>query len=518
MDSNIIEETIEKKKTMNNSRTKNAMLNILFSLILQIVIFAKGLILPRIIIPAYGSDVNGLISSITQFLTYISLLEAGVGSIFRASLYKPLSKGDMDDVSGIINEQKRFYRKIGIIFVFYVVALCACYPFIAKTAISKPYIISLILILSVSTFAEYFISLPYSSLLSADQKIRVSYIVSIIYTVVNVFVALFWVSIKADIRLIYLSMCIIGLLRPLFYVLYVKKHYKLDKKAKLNKTALNQRWNGMVHHFAYYIHTNTAAAILTIFVGTAMVSVYNVYGAIIFGMEKVITSISTGVAAGIGNLIESKDQEQINRTVNQFELVQGGLATVLYTITGLLLIPFIKIYTVDMTDMNYIQPTFGYILIIAEAIYCFRCIYSTVSTNANKFKETQLGAILECVVNLGISLVLVIAFKMGLLGVAIGTVLGMLTRYIFEVMFLSKNVLYRSPLKAVKMFIVSFSATIISIILCHLIMDYNSINTFGLWVLYGVITAIIVGTISLILYVIFYKDTIKLIVKRIRRK
>lgn len=502
---------------MNNSRTKNAMLNIVFSLILQVVTFVKGLILPRIIIPAYGSDVNGLISSITQFLTYISLLEAGVGSIFRASLYKPLSKNDMDGVSGIINEQKRFYRKIGGIFIFYVIALCAFYPLIAKTDISKPYIISLILTLSISTFAEYFVSLPYTSLLSADQKIRISYMVSIIYTALNILVSLFWVSLKADIRLIYLSMCVIGLLRPLFYTLYVKKHYKLNKNIKPDKSALNQRWNGMVHHFAYYIHTNTDTAILTVFVGTAMVSVYNVYGAIILGIEKIITSVSTGAAAGLGNLLETNNKEQINNTVNQFELIQGGLATVLYTATALLLIPFMKIYTANMTDMNYIQPIFGYVLIFAEAIFCFRCIYSSVSTNANKFKETQHCAILECVLNLVVSLILVIVFKMGIVGVAIGTVIGMFARYISEVVFISKNVIFRPIRKAVKMFVVSLAIVLVSVAICNLILNYNSIYTMTMWVLYSVITVLIVGAVSLIFYSIFYRDIIKSLFKRLKR-
>ena len=501
---------------MNNSRTRNASLNIIFSLLLQAVTFVRGIVLPRIIIPQYGSEMNGLISSITQFLTYISLLEAGVGSIFRASFYKPLARGDMDGVSGIINEQKRFYRKIGVIFIFYVIALCVFYPIIAKTNISKSYIISLIVILSVNTFAEYFVSLPYASLLSADQKIRISYIVSIIYTIVNILVSLFWVSLKADIRVIYLSMCILGLLRPLFYALYVRKHYKLNKKSKPDETALNQRWNGMVHHFAYYIHTNTDATILTVFIGTAMVSVYNVYGAIVFGVEKIITSISTGVAAGLGSLIESDNREQINRTVDQFELIQGGLATVLYTVTALLLIPFIKIYTAEMTDMNYVQPIFGYVLIAAEMVYCFRCIYSTVSMNANKFKETQLGAILECVVNLAISLTLVIVFKMGILGVAIGTVAGMMTRYIFEVIFLSKSVVYRSVMKAIKMFFVSCMIAIVSIILCGIILNYDKINTFALWFLYAIITTCIVGAIALILYSIFYKKIIKSLIWRLR--
>lgn len=501
---------------MTNSRTKNAMLNIIFSLILQVVTFTKGLILPRIIIPAYGSDVNGLVLSITQFLTYISLLEAGVGSIFRASLYKPLSKGNLEGISGIVNEQKRFYRKIGTIFIFYVIAVCVFYPLLAKTDASKPYIISLILILSVSTFTEYFVSLPYSSLLSADQKIRVSYIVSIIYTITNILVSLFWVSLKADIRLIYLSMCVIGLLRPLFYTLYVKKHYNLNKKAQPDKTALTQRWNGMVHHFAYYIHTNTDAAILTIFVGTAMVSVYNVYGAIIFGIGSVITSVSTGAAAGLGNLIELNDRKQISQTVNQFELMQGGLATVLYTITALLLIPFIKIYTSDMTDMDYIQPVFGYVLIVAEAIYCFRCIYSTISTNANKFKETQLGAILECSTNLATSLILVLVVQMGLLGVAIGTVTGMFVRYIFEIVFLSQNVLYRPMGRAFKMLAISILVTVISIMFCNVVLDYSCINDFGSWILYAVITSVMVGCIAIIMYSLLYREVVRLLIRRMR--
>lgn len=494
---------------MTEGRTKNAGLNILFAILLQFVTFVRGLILPRIIIPAYGSDVNGLISSIAQFLTYISLLEAGVGSIFRTSLYKPLSNGDMAGVSGIINEQKRFYRKIGCIFIFYVLALCVFYPLIAKTDMSKTYIISCILILSVSTFAEYFFSLPYVSLLSADQKVRISYIVSIVYTVVNIVVSLFWVSLKADIRLIYLSMCVIGLLRPLFYTLYVKKHYKLFKHAKPDKTALNQRWNGMVHHFAFYIHTNTDSAILTVFISTAMVSVYNVYGAVILGIERIITSISTGTAAGLGNLLTTDDKQRIDQTVNMFEFVQGSVATVFYTITALLLIPFVRIYSANMTDMNYIQPLFGYVFIFAEAIYCFRCIYSTISTNANKFKETQLGAILECATNIVISLLLVIFARLGILGVAVGTAAAMFARYIFEIVFLSRNVIGRPVGKALKMLFLSMLISAVSVLICNIILDYSYIDSASKWVLMAIPTGIITAVTAAIGYTCCYSSIVK---------
>lgn len=506
---------------MSAGRTKNATLNIVFAIILQLVTFVRGLILPRIIIPAYGSDINGLVSSITQFLTYISLLEAGVGTIFRSSLYKPLADGDTDKVSGVINEQKRFYRKIGLVFVFYVIALCFIYPLIAKTKISTEYIVSFILILSISTFAEYFISLPYVSLLSADQKVRISYIVSIVYTIVNILVALFWVWLKADIRLIYLSMCVIGLLRPLFYWLYVKKHYNLSKTAAPDASALKQRWNGMVHHVSYYVHTNTDSAILTIFVGTAMVSVYNVYGAIIFGMERLITSVSAGTAAGIGNILVSGDKKTIDRTVDLFEFVQSAATTVLFTITALMIMPFIKLYTSDMTDINYIYPEFAYVLVCAEAIYCFRCIYSTISTTANKFKETQLGAILECVVNLILSLILTLACDMGLLGIAIGTLAGMFVRYLAEVLFLSKNVINRSVLKAFKSLLVNACIAAVSILICHFALNYDTINSLSNWIIFAIISSFVVIAVAIPVYLIFKNSEMKTICSRIfpkRRK
>lgn len=501
---------------MTGSRTRNATLNVIFAISLQAVVFIRGLILPRMIIPAYGSDVNGLVSSITQFLAYISLLDAGVGGIFRASLYKPLANDDTEGVSGIINEQKRFYRKIGITFIFYVAALCFVYPLIAKTDISKPYIVSLILILSVSTFTEYFFSLPYVSLLSADQKIRINYIVNIVYNIVNIFVALFWIALKADIRMIYLSMCIIGLLRPLFYTLYVKKHYALNKQAACDKDALSQRWNGVFHHFAFYIHTNTDATILTLFISTAMVSVYNVYNAIICGIYGVVLSISNSAAAGIGNLLITGDKERIDSTVDMYELIQAGLTTVLYTITALMIIPFVRIYTAEMNDMDYIQPLFGYILIASGAIYCFRSIYSTISMSANKFKETQMGAILECSINLTLSLTLVLAAKMGLVGVAVGTVAGMLARYIFEIVFLSKNVLNRPVQKAVKILFVSVLIAMVSIIVCRLLIPYDTISSVWQWVLWAFASAGVTVAVAIAGYAALYLKTMKILLNKLK--
>ena len=54
------------------------------------------------------------------------------------------------------------------------------------------------------------------------------------------------------------------------------------------------------------------------------------------GIEKIITSISTGTSAGLGNLLTSNDKSRIDKTVDMFEFLQGGATTILYTITAIM--------------------------------------------------------------------------------------------------------------------------------------------------------------------------------------
>ena len=64
--------------------------NIISSLIFQFSTIVYGFIIPILIIKKYGSGVNGLVSSITQFIAYISLLEAGIGPVIKNALFKPI--------------------------------------------------------------------------------------------------------------------------------------------------------------------------------------------------------------------------------------------------------------------------------------------------------------------------------------------------------------------------------------------------------------------------------------------
>ncbi|KFN85832.1 hypothetical protein B279_07540 [Streptococcus equinus ATCC 33317] len=86
--------------------------NMISGIILQAFTILSGFILPKIILLFFGSDVNGLVSSLNQFLSYITLIEGGITGVIIANLYKPLVDNDSDRLSSIVVTSNIFLKKL----------------------------------------------------------------------------------------------------------------------------------------------------------------------------------------------------------------------------------------------------------------------------------------------------------------------------------------------------------------------------------------------------------------------
>ena len=60
------------------SRTKKFMHNSISTAVYQVILMISGFITPKIMLDCYGSEVNGLVSSIQQFMTHFQIVEAGI--------------------------------------------------------------------------------------------------------------------------------------------------------------------------------------------------------------------------------------------------------------------------------------------------------------------------------------------------------------------------------------------------------------------------------------------------------
>ena len=113
-------------------RGKKAALNSITALLAQCVSIICGFILPKLILSHFGSSYNGITSSISQFISCAVLLRAGIGSVTRAALYKPLAEGNNREISGIVNATNKYINHVALMFASMLIAFAGVFPFIVS--------------------------------------------------------------------------------------------------------------------------------------------------------------------------------------------------------------------------------------------------------------------------------------------------------------------------------------------------------------------------------------------------
>ena len=89
----------------------------------QLIAIVLGLIVPRLLITNYGSDVNGLLSTVTQIFTYMALLEAGIGQAAKNALYKPINEKNVTEINNVISVARSYFRRITLLYGIGVILL-----------------------------------------------------------------------------------------------------------------------------------------------------------------------------------------------------------------------------------------------------------------------------------------------------------------------------------------------------------------------------------------------------------
>lgn len=491
---------------------KNILLrkNIISSILTQIVTMLYGFVLPKIYLNYYGSDANGLVNSIAQFLSFISLMELGIGAVIQASLYKPISDGDIVEISKIVKSADRFFKKIAYIFLVYVVVLLFIYPKLIS-GFDYIYVDSMILIISISLFSQYYFGLVNQLLLTADQRVYVVNYLSLFSMLSTVAATLVAVMIfKVGIHEAKFISAIFLLIRPICLNVYVNKKYGIDKKIEFNGEPIKQKWNGLSQHISAVVMGNTDSIILTVFSTLMNVSIYSVYNMVVVGVLDLVKSMLNSFQALLGDFLARKDYVKANQLFSQFEWIVTSVITVLFTITALMIVPFVMLYTKGVNDADYNQPLFGALVTIAQALIGIRMIYFCAIKAAGRFKETQNAAIIEVIINLCISIVFVIRFE--LIGVAIGTLIAVIYRVGYCIFYSSVHIFNRSIWIPIKQMLVNIMIAITSVII-NLFFGIVAVSV-GDWMICAVRVSMVCICVYVIYSLVFYRNNLNMLVKR----
>lgn len=481
-------------------REKLFIYNTFSAILKQIITILCGFILPRYILLYFGSNVNGLVSSITQFLGFITFLEMGIGSVIQSNLYEPLAKKDKEEVSKIIISAEYFFKKIVIIFLVYIAVLVIIFPKYINDSYDAVYTGSLIVIISISTIVQYYFGITYQLLLNADQRAYIQINLQTITILFNTIISIILMKLGASIQIIKIGSSLIFIIRPLIQSIYVKKHYNINHSIKLTYEPIKQKWNGFAQHLAGVVVANTDVTVLTLYSSLANVSIYSVYYNVVFGINNTIMTLITGLESMWGNMLANKEDERLMESFKIIEWIMHVGCTLLFTITSILIIPFISIYTNGINDANYIVPIFSIILTAAYGVQCLRVPYFRIIKAAGHYKQTQNGSIIQMITNIIISVLLV--RKYGLNGVAIGTFVAMLYHTTYFAWYLRKNILKRSFGIYLKYILLDIILSVICFFIGRIFIIKEI--TYIAWIMLAIKVSIVCLIITMIFNLIFY--------------
>ena len=497
-----------------NERLSKLKLNTILGVIYQITLVLVNFILPRFFLKYYGSNVNGLISSITQFLSFINLADMGIGAVVSSALYKPLAEGDNEKISSIVAFARKFFKIVGFLLIAYIVVLTFVYPIIVEDSFSVLFTVTLLWAMCISQFGQYFIGITYQLLLNADQRSYVQLFINTVTIVLNAMAAIFIMMQGGIVQLVKLTTSLIFLARPVFMYGYVRKYYHINYKAKPDPAVVPQKRSGIIQHIAYMVYQNTDVAVLTLFSTLSNVSIYSVYVLANNGLKSCVTALTTGFLAMFGNMIAKGEEEKLNKSYDMYDWMVHTVSSYVYTLSGVLIVPFILAYTRGINDANYNVPLFAVIITIAYACNTVREGMFVVIKAAGHYKQTQKAFLMEAILNLSVSIVFV--FKFGLVGVAIGTMIATSLFGIYEMHYLSKNILFRKPVKYVRQILVDLLSVFGIVICTHWI--HITTYTYIVWFEKALIAALIAVAVLFVIEWIFYRNNLRKVFKLIHKR
>ena len=257
----------------------------------------------------------------------------------------------------------------------------------------------------------------------------------------------------------------------------------------------------------------TDNVVLTLLAGLKEVSVYSVYNLVVAGVKQLMLSMTNGILSLIGELWAKQELENLRKFFGWVEWTLHTGTVFVFGVTSVLIVPFVKVYTQGISDINYIQPLFGMLLVAANAGHCLRLPYNMMILAGGHYKQTQSNYIIAASINIIVSVLAV--RKWGLVGVAVGTVIAMFYQTVWMALYDSRNLIqwpFRNFLK--QMFVDIISVVGIHVATTSFIMTETN---YVAWVILAVKVAIVACLVIVVVNMILYRSNMLRVIEKIKR-
>lgn len=501
---------------MNNSRSKNVFWGTFSGVLLSLCTLISGFIVPKLIISTYGSEINGLASSITQFISYFSLLEAGLAGASIYALYKPLAERDQSKINSILSESKSSYLKIGTIYLLLVLCMSFIYPLLTSSVLSYFNTALLVLSIGFSGALEFYTMSRYRVLLSATQKTYVISIAGIIGAIVKIILVIIFTALKLNVVFVYFISTLSIFIRTLILRAYTKiKYPDVDYNAKFERGNIKQRKDVTLMQVLGSVQQAYPVVLMTICaIPFKDISVYNVYMIIIAGLQTIMNVFLNGsIYSSFGELITKNEKDKLKKAFGEFETLCFVVMTTLYSCLSILYLPFIDIYTAGITDADYHRPIYAILLTANIILYTIKNPLCAMIQAAGHYKKTRWRTITQAAI--GVIVPTVLAPFLGIPGIIIGMIASNLYRTVDALFYVPRKILdssiFNSLKKMILMLVIIAGLTVINALTVKI-----QVTNYFEWFLYAFIVGIVSVSISLGAFGVSCKNEMKSFYLRVK--
>jgi len=239
-----------------------------------------------------------------------------------------------------------------------------------------------------------------------------------------------------NIVLILVVSFLIQCLETAYVLWYIKKHYPhLNLQAEPDYQAISQKTSVVLHQISSLIFYNTDVLILTVLCDLRVVSVYAMFKMVTSHLQKLIDIPFKSFSFSLGQMFHV-DRTLFLQQIDLVESLNSGLVYALFSVALFLFLPFMRLYTAGITDINYIDPYLAVLFVACSLLDQSRRPLLSVIEYAGHFQKTLPHTVVESAINLIVSLVG--AYFLGIYGVLLGTIAALFYRT-NQVFFYSNN-------------------------------------------------------------------------------
>lgn len=493
---------------------KRSVLNIFTDVLGKAITLIIGIVLPKLYIDSFGSEINGLISSINNLLIYINLIEAGVGGASTQALYRVIGEKDQKSINSILAATDQFYKRTGIYFFSIICITAFLYPVYVKSEISFGTVVILILLSAVPSAIKYFFQGKYTILLNADNRAYILNTVTLVFNIITNISKIVLLIIGCNVVIVQASYAVISILQMVVIVIYIKKRYSgLNLSVQPDVQAISKKKYVMVHAISSTIFSNIDILILTLFLDLKIVSVYTIYNMVFNNINQIIKSVSNGMNAFMGQLYYI-DYKEFETEYVSFSVLYRYMALTLLTITGVMILPFMTIYASSFRDINYIDYRLPILFLSTNILDAIRWPEVLSINTTGHFQETAKPAIIETILNLLCSILLV--SRLGIYGVLLGTIIALLYRTVDMIRYVNKNIVTRGEIKDIMFVGLSWIFSLLILWISYKVPF--KVNNYWELIWQAILVAVVCGVLYFMISFLFYSKEYKMIYMKIKER